>query len=250
MNRALLNFLLFCLVLLIAGVGAALWFGLGMVRIAFDEEQRQQPMMVLQLSRHKRSVNHAGHDNQIDISEAFRAPMASLMNAEGGVYRWRASLDYAAQGSVENEWEYADLVFFPEAAGYVKVATGSAYRELVNAYPEVAKMTLASQRIPSRPWPSGVIVLIAYQASATDGGSRMEVLLPGLASSSGELVWDTGVTPLGSESFWNRLMAIHFADRGHAEAWLYDPDTEVERSILAAHNPHMTTLVFRAGKVN
>jgi hypothetical protein len=68
MNRALLNFLLFCLVLLVAGVGTLLWVGPGIVRIAFDEEQRNQPMLVLQLWRHERSVNHADQASQIDLS--------------------------------------------------------------------------------------------------------------------------------------------------------------------------------------
>ena len=250
MSRALLGFLLFCL-LLLSVTGALVWHvGPTLTGIAFDSDRRERPYYLLHLVPQRPGATP-------EDLVGYRAHFLELVAADGGRLAWQAGStrrheSRARQGSLRSAMDVMDLVAFTRGGDVVQMLTGSRSRALLSsksAGPAGAgSLLLGTSTAPQALARQDVAVVMLYQV--IDGAVQHPL---GVAGESGWLValdrfggrvaWDAPIDWIRGREPWNRLLMLQFPDAAAAAAWLRDPATTTERAIASRHLGDLLLLV-------
>lgn len=215
MNRSLLTFLTF-LLLLAGGAGLLIWWvGPAMVSLALDDERRSAPYYLVHLLERP------------DNSGYFQR-FGQLLREEEAQLLWRGTLQGLHSGRSRDEMADVALLEFQAGAGVVRMMTSSAYRSLTEP---VQPVLLGSARPPGPIAQDESLVLWLLE---TVEGADLAVL-DGLGDSAGDyggqLIWSERVDVLEGDRPWNRALLIAFPDAAAVTAWLADPGTATDRAL-------------------
>jgi hypothetical protein len=244
-NRALLGFLVFCLVL-VAATGVLVWhIGPTPTAIAFDGARRSEPYFLLQFIPQDANARR-------DAVPARRAGLVVVAGVDGGERIWSAGStrryeSRARHGSYRGAMEAVDAFAFDRGRDVVQVLTGAEYRELA-ADPNLTTLLAGTATPPSAIDPAAVSVLVLFEVMG--GNLRHPLGEPGesgylavLGEHGGRLAWDAPIDWIRGSQEWNRLLLLQFPDAAAAGAWLRDPVTVTERAIASRHLGDLLVLV-------
>ena len=238
MSRSLAGFLVFLLVLVVAGLVGTWILGPNLVSLAIDEERRDAPYYLLNFVAGKSAAEH----------QSARSDLAKLVVDDGGQLLWQAPTIRVVEGRVQDEWQHVQLFEFPRAGDVVEMFTSSTYRAIVDAHSAVPLMLLGSSYAPQALAGRGAVVLSLMTVDpdrAIDANDRRP---PGnLASYRGTMIWTSEVEDLEDQWPWNRVLMLAFPTLELAETWLRDPDTVTDRALSATVARRRVTLVLDSG---
>jgi uncharacterized protein (DUF1330 family) len=239
-SRSLAGFLGFLLLLLIIGLLGTWYMGPNLVRLAFDEERRNEPYYLL---------NFAAGERDREYQSTYRAGLAELVVADGGQLLWQAKTAALSEGRVEDEWQDVQLFEFPRAGDFVEMLTSSRYRSIVDEHPSVVRMMLGTSQGPDALATGQATVLSLLTATSEVDGSDAVIgqLFNNLSAYDGSLLWDAQVEDLEDQQSLNRVLMLTFPTLQQAEDWLRDPATVTERALTAAAAKRRVTLVLSSG---
>ncbi|MCZ6711564.1 MAG: DUF1330 domain-containing protein [Gammaproteobacteria bacterium] len=238
MNRSLVGFLAFLLVLVVAGLVGTWILGPNLVGLAIDEERRSAPYYLL---------NFAAGESALERS-IYRSDLAELVVSDGGQLLWQAPTVRVVEGRVRDEWQHVQLFEFPRAGDFVEMFTSSSYRAIADAHPGVSLMLLGTSNAPAALAGGGAFVLslMSLEADQAAIGATDRRLLGDLESYGGTMIWASEVEDLEDQWTWNRVLMLGFPTLELAEAWLRDPDTVTDRALAATVARRRVTLVLES----
>lgn len=215
MNRSLLTFLTFVL-LLLGGAGLLVWWvGPAMVSLALDDERRDAPYYLIHLLA------------ESDSSGYFQQ-FGQLLREEEAQLLWRGTLRGLHSGRSRDEMADVALLEFQAGAGVVRMMTSSAYRSLT----KTAQPVLLGSARPPGPIAQDE-ALILWLLETVEGADL--AVLDGIGESAGDyggqLIWSESVDVLEGDRPWNRALLIAFPDGAAVTAWLADPGTATDRAL-------------------
>jgi hypothetical protein len=245
LSRALIAFLVFCVLLLAGSVWLAWYVGPTVARIAFDAERREQPYFLLNLTPPSHEATPAAAAGQ-------RSTLLELAIADGGRPLWSAGItrrheSRALRGSFRGAMEHLDLVAFARGGDVVQMLTGAPFLELAGAAP--GPLWVVGTSVPPADLVSGAVtVVVLYHAVADSppeplGTPGRDGWLRALDDYGGRRVWDAPVDWVRGREQWNRVLMLQFSDAPAASAWLRDPVTLTERAIVSRYLGDLLVLV-------
>lgn len=240
MNRSLVAFLIFCL-LLVAVTGGVVWYvGPTLAAIVVDEAKRERPYYLLQLLPARATEPGAA-------TASYRSRFAELAAKDGGRVLWLGGKVDVMEGSVLLDIAGLQLVEFPTGADLVQMFTGGAFRNLENDFGAARPRHVGSSIGPRELAADAATVAVLYRAEAN--GENPPLGKPGergwlalLPSYHGEVRWDAPIASIAGDNPWNRVLLVQFPDRAAAEGWLADPITATERAIARKAVDEMVVL--------
>ncbi|MFP6837242.1 MAG: hypothetical protein VB948_14185 [Pseudomonadales bacterium] len=240
MNRSLAGFLVFLLVLVMAGLVGTWILGPNLVGLAIDEERRDAPYYLL---------NFVAGESAPERQASYRSDLAKHVVDDGGQLLWQAPAMRVVEGRVQDEWQHVALFAFPRAGDVVEMFTSSTYRAIVDAHSGVSFMLLGTSHAPDAFAGGGAVVLslmtVDPDRETIDTADRR---LPGnLEPYRGTIIWASEVEDLENEWPWNRVLMLAFPTLELAETWLRDPDTVTDRALSATAARRRVTLVLESG---
>jgi uncharacterized protein (DUF1330 family) len=240
LSRSLGGFLVFLLVLVVAGIVGTWFVGPNLVSLAFDEERRNAPYYLL---------NFGAGEPGTEYQSTYRAGLAELVVADGGQLLWQAITVQVSEGRVQDEWQDVQLFEFPRGGDFVEMLTSSSYRGIVDAHPAVSRMLLGTSTAPDAlaGGQATVFSLLTVDPHQDSTDAAIRALLGNLSSYEGSLIWDTPVEDLQDDWPWNRVLMLAFPTLELAENWLRDPATVTERALTGTAAKGRVMLVLQSG---
>jgi len=235
-SRSLAGFLVFLLVLIVAGAIGAWYLGPNLVSLAFDEQRRDAPYYLL---------NFTTGEAADEYPSTYRAGLAELVVNDGGTLLWQARVAQVTEGRMEDEWQNVQLFEFPRGGDCVEMLTSSNYRALVKAHAGVTRMMLGTSTAPDGlAGDQATVFSLMTVDPGQQAGNSANGLLGNLAAYEGVLIWQSDVAELEDRWPWNRVLLLSFPTAAQAESWLRDPATVTERALAATAARRRVTLVL------
>ena len=194
MPRNLLIFVGALVLVALLCAGLVWWLGPGMVRLAFFDDQRDQPYVVFDLF---------SSDELGDYSEQLDASVVAL----GGEVSPRYRLSYLAEGSRTDERLALHVVQLAHATEAVQVFTSSQFREQAGraAY---AGTKFGSYEAWPLEWPAVMVVWLAERAA----GQELDPFRSLQAALVERPVYRSSIQMIEGEVDWRDVLVIAFDD--------------------------------------
>jgi hypothetical protein len=202
------------MICIVAGVGIGIWWiGPTLVELAYVDERRTEPMIIIELARGPTAA-----------FDAYDGVFDELLIAEEASVLGRYKQVHAIYGPAGKTYDRMTGIRMAAGGDIVQVMTTSAYRQAAaefKALPASELLKLAGFTAATEPWRDGLVVWLVEERE----GVRRPLLdiSAAVANSTGRVVWDSEVQPLVSEVDWNRALVVDFASSQAALSWLREP---------------------------
>jgi uncharacterized protein (DUF1330 family) len=219
LNRSLLGFLVFLVVLAGASGMVAVWVGPTMISLALDDERRNAPYYLVHLISLQ------------EPSEYFSS-FSQLLRQEEAQVLWRGGLSALHSGRSSDELADVAIVEFGAGSAVVQMLSSAAYRDLTG---ETAPLLLGSNDPPGPIARDETVILWLLQTPEGTDPGRLKALSQSASGYGGQLVWSTPVDELVGDRRWNHVLMLVFPDTNAVRGWLLDPETATERALARRH---------------
>ncbi len=207
------------------------WVGPELVALAYFDSQRDEPMLVIDLSG--RSASTRG-------PEGVGAPLelAALLEQENAQIIGIHERAHTLEGRPRDEFAYLLGGQMRQGSDIVRVMTTSEFRALT---PELTVASFGPGLDDARQWRSTLVLLLVAERASVNA---LVGLFEELEGSSGNLVWDEPSRVLIGGEPWNRLALIDFASEGQALDWLRQPEVADARAIANSRAQELLISVY------
>jgi uncharacterized protein (DUF1330 family) len=219
LNRSLLGFLIFLVVLAGASAMVAVWVGPTMISLALDDERRNAPYYLVHL---------------ISLQEPaeYFSSFSQLLRQEEAQVLWRGGLSALHTGRSADELADVAIVEFAAGSAVVQMLSSASNRDLTS---ESDPLLLGSSEPPGPIARDETVILWLLQTSEGTDPGMLEALSQSATGHGGQLVWSTQVDELVGDRHWNHVLMLVFPDPSAVRGWLLDPETRTERALARRH---------------
>lgn len=220
------------IVLLVAG--AAFWVGVPLVNLAFFDERRDEPLMVIELLKAP----------DADLHQAlYQTPMAELLASEGARLQAAYRMNHLMHGSVADEWQYMNLIDVPRAADFVQVMTSGPFKLLQAQGGVSASTRIGVFHTTGQQWRPALVVWFV-KTRQLDALDPFAETLPLWETLQGRVVVNQPLLLLDNDASFDRVLIVEFPSTQAALALLRSPEMRTLRSVVNGAVDHMALAVY------
>ena len=220
------------IVLLLAG--AAFWVGVPLVNLAFFDERRDQPLMVIELLK----------TSDTDLRQArYQTPMAELLASEGARLQVAYQMNHLMDGNVADEWRYLNLISVPRAADFVQVMTSESFKLLQEQRGISASSRLGVFHAAGEQWRPALVVWLV-KTRQSDALDPFAETLPLWQTMQGRVVVNQPLLLLDNDSRFDRVLIVEFPSVQPALTLLRSPQMRTLRSVVNGAVDHMALALY------
>ena len=231
LNRSLLGFLIFLVVLASASAMVAVWVGPTMISLALDDERRNNPYYLVHL---------------ISLPEPaeYFSSFGQLLRQEEAQVLWRGGLSALHSGRSTDELTDVAIVEFAAGSAVVQMLSSAAYRDLTG---DSEPLLIGSSESPGPIARDETVILWLLETPEGTDPGMLEALSQSATGYGGQLVWSTPVDELVGDRHWTHVLMLAFPDTSAVREWLVAPETATERALARRHFVADAMLELRSG---
>ena len=229
-------FLVTVLIAVSLAVGMVFWVGLPLLRLAFFEPERDQPLTVVNL------VSAPGVEN---FDAAYQAPLRALLASEQGELVGDYRLRHLMDGARRDEWDVLNLLHIPVGSDMVQAMTSAEYRALRDIAPTLRMRMLGTFAVPGADWRDGLVLWLMNERQSA--GQAFAAIAELAGSAGARIVLDTSIMALGEDMPFQRLVLMDFESPAAALNWLRTRQMVTERAVLNANLNDLAVAIYASG---
>ena len=239
MNRHLVIFLVFVVVLLTAAAGTAWWLG-PQINLLISKDLREEAVLFLDFSHRGASV---GQPAARDVES-----LAQLVREESGEVRYQGQLVELLDGEMSvDEWQRLTIYSLTAGADYFRLRTNPRFQAMVRA--GAGRLVMAAQPASAEViGADGGVATVVWLLARRNDQSRDETepFLATVKMHGGSQTRRRELARLEGDQDWSAMLVFDFPDQRRALAWHRDLKTRTEVAIMKARYRSTAGLLFRA----